>query len=324
MRGLEQSTHPLVAAPMRRLRAIRISQAIRDDLLIPGQLGTVASVHRSAINVRRGDRMLTVALDSVGGLPNGLSVASPMPLDQLGLCPGMTVRSHGSLSVPAAAVMIDLASAGSWSPTMANLAQTSARERSGYVAGTIALAAADVGGMGLGPLITLLDGTPTRFPSRLIQTAAGALADVVEGLQSGEVRRAVEPASSLVGLGPGATPSGDDLLVGLSAGLLAICHPTARPFARQVADAAAGRTTALAETFLWHAGRGEFAERVQRTAGAVLSGDEPRMRQAVRDELAWGASSGADLLGGMLIGIIVDDPDLPIRLRVASLVAAAA
>ena len=325
MRGFDQTNDRAPGAfPMRRLRAIRISDAIRADLVIPGPIGTVASVHRSAINVRRGDRMLTFALAPVGGLPNGLIVASPIPLDRLGVRPGMAVDSDGSLSLSVAGVVIEVAAAPGWSPQMPALPRTSARERSRYVARAMHLAAADAGAVGLGPLLLVLDGARNPLSSRLVEISAAALSDTLEGLQSGGVRRAATSASRLVGLGPGATPSGDDLLVGLCAGLLATGHPLARPFARQVADQAAGRTTALAETFLWHAGRGEFAERVQRTAGAILSGDEIGMEAAVRDALAWGASSGADLLVGVLVGITADAHHLPAQLRAASLGAAAA
>ena len=43
--------------------------------------------------------------------------------------------------------------------------------------------------------------------------------------------RAVSAAYPLIGLGPGATPSGDDLLVGLAAGLAVTDHPLAGAFA---------------------------------------------------------------------------------------------
>lgn len=326
MRGRGQTTHRLTgAATSRLLHAIRISLAIRDDLLVPGPLGTVASVHRSAINIRRGDRMLTVALESVGGLPNGLTVDSAAALDRLGIRPGMAVlRDVSSLSVPAASVAISLPAADGWSPRLPMSPQISTWDRSTSAAHALKLAAPEVGAVGLGPLIAAMASGRSTRPNRLIERSAAALADTVEALQSGRTDRAAERASFLIGLGPGATPSGDDLLVGLCAGLHAIADPLAPQFARRVADAAAGRTTALALTFLWHAGRGEFAERVHRTAAVLLGEDVDEMRHAVREALAWGASSGADLLVGLLVGIEADAPDLPARLRAAGKPVAAA
>ncbi len=310
-------THPLAGAlPMRHLRAIRISLAIRDRLVAPGRVGSVVSVHRSAINARCGPRILTIALDAVGGLPNGLSVSSLIPLDRTDVRPGMAVLADGSsVSIPAASLAISLSTATGWSPTIAVLSQPSACERSALAARALELAAANAPRIGLGPLLIALAAGLSSSATRLVETTAAALANLIEALQAGQVARAVERAVPLVGLGPGATPSGDDLLVGLAAGLLATAHPLASPFAARLAAAAAGRTTALAETYLWHAGRGEFAERVQRTAAAVLGGDVIETGSAINDCMAWGASSGADLLVGMLVGLEADAQDLPARLR---------
>ena len=310
-------TQPLAgASPMRQLRAIRISLAIRDGLLAPGRVGSVVSVHGSAINVRQGPRILTIALDVVGGLPNGLNVPSVVHLDRTDVRSGMAVLTDGSsLSIPAASLAIGLSTATGWTPTMAALSQPSAGERSALAARALELGAANAPLIGLGPLLVALAGGFSRPATRLVETTVAALADLIEALQAGQAGRAVERAALLVGLGPGATPSGDDLLVGVAAGLLATAHPLAGPFAARLAASAAGRTTALAETYLWHAARGEFAERVQRTAAAVLSGDVIETGAAINDCMAWGASSGADLLVGMLVGIQADAADLPARLR---------
>jgi len=326
MRGLLQATQPPSGvSPVRRLRAIRISLAIRDELLVPGLLGTVAGVHRAAINVRRGGRMVTIAHEAVGGLPNGLSVDTPRPLDRLGVRPGMALSTDGStLSVPAASLQITISAATGWSPAMPALRILSTDRRWARAAIALKAAAAIAPQLGLGPLLCGLAGTRCASSSGLVPTAGEAMADLIDALQAGLPDRAVQHAAPLVGLGPGATPSGDDLLVGLSAGLAATGHPAAGPFARGLALLATGRTTSLAESFLWHAGRGEFAERVQRTAAEVLTGEPAALRAAVDHALAWGASSGADLLVGLLVGIGSDDPALPARLRAAVHGAAAA
>ena len=326
MRGLPQTTHTLFGVPpLRQARAIRISLAIRDDLLIPGRVGTVAGVHRSAINVRRGTRIVTIAHEAFGGLPNGLSVGTQLPLDRLGIRSGMAVYAHGSaLSVPAASLLITISAAAGWSPTMPVWRVSPADRRWARAAIALKMAAPTAPRLGLGPLLGGLAGGAGAPTGELLRTACVAMADLIAALQAGPAEMAVRRAAPLVGLGPGATPSGDDLLVGLSAGLSATGHRLARPFARGVAFSATGRTTSLAESFLWHAGRGEFAERVQRTTAALLTGDAAAMQAGVHHALAWGASSGADLLVGLLIGIRADDPELPARLRAAGDGAAAA
>jgi hypothetical protein len=74
-------------------------------------------------------------------------------------------------------------------------------------------------------------------------------------------------------------------------------------------------TTSVAESYLFHAGRLEFSERVHAAALAVLTGPEQQLRAAVGAALAWGVSSGADLLVGMLVGIGADAPQLAARVR---------
>ena len=61
---------------------------------------------------------------------------------------------------------------------------------------------------------------------------------------------------------------------------------------------AGARTTLIARTYLDHAARGEYAERVHDLTAAVAAGAEA---QVVRG-MSWGATSGADLLLGILLG----------------------
>jgi hypothetical protein len=92
-------------------------------------------------------------------------------------------------------------------------------------------------------------------------------------------------------------------------------HHLAGAFAAGVAEEAPGLTTSVAESYLVHAGRLEFSERVHAAALAVLSGPETELPSAVSAAVAWGASSGVDLLVGLLVGIQADAPDLVKRLH---------
>jgi hypothetical protein len=304
MKGLQPMTQTAARAfPLRRFAATRISQAIESDVRVPGWEGTVEGVHRSAANVRWRTGLLTVAHESMGGLPNGIGVDPPIALDEVGIVPGMRVESDGAaLRVPGASVAIFLAGAASWSPTMPVLRGLAARIRIDRGERALGLAADQAPRVGLGPLIAGLADHGTSVGS-LGRAAARSLAEVLQALKQGRPERAVSAAFPLIGLGPGATPSGDDLLVGLAAGLAVTDHPLAGAFAAGVAHDAAGLTTAVAESYLLHAGRLEFSERVHRAALAILDGPEAELRGAVSAALAWGATSGVDLLVGLLVGI---------------------
>jgi hypothetical protein len=301
--------------PLRRFAATRISGAIEADLRTPGGEGTVEGVHRSAVNIRWDDRLLTVAHQSMGGLPNGILVEPPIPLDQVGIALGMRVVSEGSrLHVPGAAIVVLLSGAAGWSPSMPVVDGLTVTVRAERAERALGLAAEHAPRVGLGPLLLGLVDRETSVGS-LGRAAARSLAEVVEALGKRSAERAVTAAFPLIGLGPGATPSGDDLLVGFAAGLAATSHPLALSFASGVARDADGLTTSVAESYLLYAGRLEFSERVHTAALAVLKGPAADLPRAVTTALAWGASSGADLLVGLLIGIQAAAPGLAERLR---------
>jgi len=115
-----------------------------------------------------------------------------------------------------------------------------------------------------------------------------------------------DAVAQLVGAGPGATPSGDDVIVGTlagvdladRAGLLTAAARTRVAGLRAVVGAAAPRTTAAARHDLLGAVRGSYCERVHRMLAAVAGHHDPRA--TVSAARMWGATSGIDLLCGVV------------------------
>ncbi|RJL31329.1 DUF2877 domain-containing protein [Bailinhaonella thermotolerans] len=113
-------------------------------------------------------------------------------------------------------------------------------------------------------------------------------------------------AEELVGLGPGLTPSGDDMLAGLLLGLRALGRAAGAPRAARLADwlgaavtfDARARTTAISATLLTCAARGESCAE----AAAVLHAIPGRapLLPALHRLLHVGHTSGADLAWGLL------------------------
>jgi hypothetical protein len=144
-------------------------------------------------------------------------------------------------------------------------------------------------------------GDPTMDP-RVHRALAPALAS---SLLRGDGDRVRTLVRRLVGAGPGATPTGDDLLVGALAALH-VASGTARPAApvaharsTLVAAVAAelGRTTAASRHDLGAALNGSFAERAHLMTTAVT--DVDAVEAAYRAALGWGATSGVDFLHGL-------------------------
>ncbi len=141
------------------------------------------------------------------------------------------------------------------------------------------------------------------------QELALPLRRLVPALVGGDVAEAVHAARSLVGLGPGLTPAGDDVLAGVLAATQLLAPAvraddalalvtTARTVGDEVARLATDTTTAVSAALLHHAARGQVAA----PAGEVLrrlTGPGP-MAAAADRLLAVGSTSGRDLAVGLL------------------------
>src|SRR3954463_9980224 len=126
----------------------------------------------------------------------------------------------------------------------------------------------------------------------------------------GAVRRAdldaaLRTATRLIGLGPGLTPAGDDIMAGTIAGLVLLGHPAAERFAAGVYALAAGRTTELSRALLRHAAAG----RVSGEYASVLHGlvGERPLAPAVAGLLATCSTSGRAMALGLCTAIDLVD-----------------
>ena len=296
------------SASLRSRSATLVSEAIRPILKRPGS-AVVHSVFRSAINLETAGALVTLADAGVGPLPNGLIVDLGPDARRVGIRPGTrVVFEDRAILFPDAGIAIDLRIARRWDPRLpwhraAGLAaaghwrQAAARRRR-----LVAVAAALLPGarIGLGELMPA-DGTATD--GMILRVARPALERLEMALRIGDVGAAGHAARGLVGLGPGLTPSGDDALVGVAAAACALGGPGAAGFLRPIVADAAVRTTMVGATFLRHAAQGQFAERLHRLLPALLAEDDRPLGPAIDAALAWGASSGADTLVGVLLGL---------------------
>lgn len=134
------------------------------------------------------------------------------------------------------------------------------------------------------------------------------VADALAGLDAVE---AVAAARGLVGLGPGLTPAGDDVLAGLLAAVLALSRAldgsnitplveSTRTAGAAIADHARHATTAVSAALLDHAARGEVATPAADLLHALAG--RGSLTATLDRLLAVGATSGRDLAVGLLAG----------------------
>ena len=261
-------------------RARRISTAVLPVVRRPGPPGYVHSVFARAVNLVLDDELVTLADRSVGALPNGVVLEAGA---EVSLVEGVAVRRDGEMLMFGAGwPRLDLRHAVVWSPELPGRP----RRPPWTLDDLRRLVDQSAATAGFWPLLRRL----TSPAVTLSAVCARALPSISQLAQAQDVPALLDAASGLVGLGDGLTPSGDDLLVGFSAGLRATAHPLAEPFALGCAGLARGRTTLIAQTFLEHAAHGAYSERVQRLVSGLAT-----------DIPGWGASSGADTLLGLLI-----------------------
>src|SRR5207247_10684884 len=115
-------------------------------------------------------------------------------------------------------------------------------------------------------------------------------------------RAFADAACSLIGLGEGLTPAGDDAIVGALAAIHRLAPGWLAAHAGQrdrLADAARRRTTDVARDFVLEALDGRFAEPV---LALLTSGSDEDAGSAARRLLVMGATSGTDTLCGIRLG----------------------
>lgn len=270
------------------LRATRISVGLRP--MLDGVRGLsealrVVSVHRAVVNLALGDgRLVAIASEAVGGLPNGIVVGDAPDFTRLGIHAGNPARwAAGRLSIPAAPLVVGTDSAADWSPRIARREVTGWPLRSER-ARILACEARVPGG--------LLD-LPVSWPALWALDAA---------IRDGDRAAAAGAARGLIGLGPGLTPAGDDTLAGIESALHAASHPAAG-FLETVLGDVETRTTAVSVALLRHVARGEVAERVHRLLDGLLATDPARLAPAIEIAVRHGATSGSDLMVGVLLGL---------------------
>lgn len=133
-----------------------------------------------------------------------------------------------------------------------------------------------------------------------LEVTRAALPEVaLTRLAAGDSRSVI----ALLGLGPGLTPLGDDVLCGWLAAAVARRHPALDDVRSAVAAAAVRRTTTLSSTLLGCAARGEGVPEFRTLLRGVADHDESVVDESVDLLDGVGATSGAGLLLGAVLAL---------------------
>jgi uncharacterized protein DUF2877 len=263
--------------------------------------GRVHSVFRRTVNIETIDGALcTLATRDCGNAPETL-VVDAGDFRAVGIAPRDSVTSaDGALEV--GGCRIAAASASRWLASLPPYPIDDSRLRVNVAAMRQQLRA---------HALCADDGIFAARARAVLDARASALG---VALASGESDRARALAASMLGLGPGLTPSGDDTLVGLLAALNLPAGPgrRARTILATIIEQAETRTNAISAAALRAAAQGRVCERVVTLLDAVISGGAGARTRALRRVLAIGSTSGGDLASGIVCGF---DTHLAARMR---------
>ena len=296
------------------LRVLSHSTAIESMLDLPTTRGSVHSVFPRAANLLLGGRLLTLHARETPCAPNGLVLAlraNQKPL--AGLQPGMVcLVERGIIAIPMANLRLDLQQSQPWHPRPQLAPGACPPKRlQQHLALLETYLSAHASPDGLAGLAYVHPETSTEKAgagSMLLRAAWSATQQLLDGIAQQRMSLARQGMSTLIGLGPGLTPSGDDVLTGLIAATLVLGEPVGQPvtfYQRVSAEALAiaySRTNKLSITWIEYAGRGEVAEHLGRLFETLIQSDTSHVEQAAQEVLNSGATSGGDILAGIILG----------------------
>jgi hypothetical protein len=137
------------------------------------------------------------------------------------------------------------------------------------------------------------------LPARVLELARQNIPRLYDGIKSRDIYLVTQASQKLAGLGPGLTPAGDDLLLGVIYGIWALfSEKESTELTRLIAENAIPRTHALSAAWLKASANGEAAETWHTLFDALIKEDVGKFEQAALRILPSGHTSGADALGG--------------------------
>ena len=257
------------------------------DLFHSGCSGTVSMVNSRGIYLALGENLVLLCDDRFGVVPNGVALPQWERLPELFATGDPVQIRRMVLTLPSGSFRLEL-------QPICQDTHISAPE-AGALQSALEQLMAQARETGLSSLVYPLFAGERLPLNSCCQLALPLIQGLLQGLKAGDIPKLRHCVCSLLGLGPGLTPSGDDLLCGLLYGLR---HSPARDSASCEALAAAIR---------------EFAPRQTNAISAdyllAVAGDAPfrSMAQAWQAPetgaaalMEIGSNSGGEMLLGLL------------------------
>ena len=270
----------------------------------------VHSAFSSAANLRlmRSKRLLTLVTVNAADLPQGIRLDTPHGFTFEGLTSEERVSCRdGVLHFEQTPLTIDLRPAKSWKCDLPGLA-ANMKDPSILAAWQSVRQVLDDWRRDKG---TGLPASQSIINLRLYESVS----DLIAATRECDNINAAEVVGTLIGLGPGLTPAGDDFLVGYLAGLW--CAAGEKPervrFLLHLGKAVtrlSRQTNDISRTYLVQAARGQVSSRLASLAEAICKGEHSdHLREVTEAALQMGHDSGMQSVTGLLLGLSIWEGD---------------
>jgi hypothetical protein len=273
---------------------------------------TVHSTFHSALNLRLNEEvgLLTLVVSTEGDLPQGIRLDTPERFSFEGIQTGETVVCRdGILNFETSSLTVQLNGARRWKcdlPALKfNSTNPAASAAWGFVWNALNKRQRLMGSEIIAEDLFHL----SKFgQAGLLHRVAEAMRGLLNATRQYELADA-SAVHSLIGLGPGLTPSGDDILVGYLAGLWCTVHRSSEraqfisSLGKTIIELS-DKTTDISRTYLHHAVRGQISSRLAILAEAICSGANPgQLHITAETAMSVGHTSGMEVVTGLLMGL---------------------
>ncbi len=296
------------------LIAVDYSRPIQTIFLQESRVGTVHSIYNKATNIAFDETLLALLSDELPRMPNSVRLRSDVSHKLfLNLKPGLKVCvGYNTLAIPTLNFSFHLTHTPLWEPRPeVNLYSWNRETVAQHTRLLTQFLAKKQHKGGLAPLVGALFLAQPLQETPLSRMAMPNLRLLAQASWQQNIEGIEKATHGLAGLGPGLTPSGDDVLGGFAAimGLLSAQLSadgiSRKHIASKIASVAKPRTTKLSGVLLEFASLGEVSEQFGMLLLTLMLPAEEfgTVLKAADDVLAFGASSGGDTLLGMLLGL---------------------
>jgi hypothetical protein len=273
---------------------------------------SIHSVFQSAVNLRptNNDLLLTLVVASEADLPQGIRLDSTDDFSFEQLSGGRDVFCRGStLIFENSPLVVGFSQARRWQCNLpalgADLTKPAVKEAWKYVWQTLNECQVKRGAEIVAQGLFHSDGGAQSSISR---QAGKAICTLIENTRRYTLDDSF-PLTSLIGLGNGLTPSGDDIMIGYLAGLWCTVRDFVerKQYSSNLSKAIIqllGRTNDISRTYLYHAAYGQVSSLIENLARAICRPEDRGQLLLITDSVMQsGHTSGMDAVTGLLLGL---------------------